>query len=58
MPGQGAEEPRVVTVDEVLQALSEALAWVMDKVRDEGFKMALVHRLTMRIVRPRCLALP
>lgn len=49
MPGQ-ADTPRIVTVDEVLHALSEALAWIMEQVEDEKLKMTLMNRLTLRIV--------
>jgi hypothetical protein len=49
MPGQ-ADAPRIVTVDEVLHALSEALGWIMEKVKDETLRMALMNRLTLRIV--------
>ncbi|ORY75302.1 Mak10 subunit, NatC N-terminal acetyltransferase-domain-containing protein [Leucosporidium creatinivorum] len=48
MPGQ-ADTPRIVTVDEVLHALSEALAWVMEQGKDESLKLALMNRLTLRI---------
>jgi len=49
MPGQ-ADAPRIVTVDEVLHALSEALGWIMEMVKDETLKLALMDRLTLRIV--------
>lgn len=50
MPGQVDTTPRIVTVDEVLHALSEALAWIMEQVKDETLKLALMNRLTLRIV--------
>lgn len=49
MPGQ-ADTPRIVTVDEVLHALSEALGWIMEQVKDEALKLAIINRLTLRIV--------
>ncbi|GAA6003296.1 hypothetical protein JCM10207_001849 [Rhodosporidiobolus poonsookiae] len=56
LPGQAAEPPqeRVVSVDDVLRALDEALKWLQDpsgaaRGIEEAVREALVARLTMRI---------
>lgn len=58
MPGQEAEEARIITVDDVLHALSEALAWVNDEVAGDAVKAALMQRLSMRIVSYHILSAP
>lgn len=51
MPRQLAEqEERIITVDDVLRALDEALGYVQEQSLDEGLKQAIIARITLRIV--------